>query len=184
MLEEPLPWLPMSKPDERTADCLRKDGWVGGRVEQWIPRPVKVPDGSLRGLTLFELKIRRDFLGAIDSMWYRDLETLAVQSTSNQTGGNMGARIHKALHEAPALLDFLVLGSNRRFQVWAWRQLRTEGNRWRSKVAELVRTETGVVVVECPDMPVPRAKSRKSSSSLPAGESSALASPAGGPLFR
>lgn len=145
-----------------TARALERDGWVGGKVEQLIPSPVKIGQ-----TTYFELKVKRDFLGCIDGMWYRGLETLAVQWTNSANLANHG---HKVLMECPKILDFLFLGSSRRFQIWGWRKL-GGGRLWSAKVVELVRTPRGVTFIDQPDQPSRTATASDEASSEPAEES-------------
>lgn len=63
-------------PSALTKEHLEKDGWLVETVERWIP-------GA---------NIRKDLLGFIDQLCFRDGEVLAIQATS---WTNVAARVAK-----------------------------------------------------------------------------------------
>ena len=101
-------------PTQRTLELLRELGYEPDVTERWIPK----------------VKIRKDLYGCIDVLAAHPTHgILGVQATSDN-GGNMSARIHKALQE-PRLAVWLAAGGQ--FEVWAWgkRGARGKPKLWR-----------------------------------------------------
>ena len=120
--------MPKSKtsPTARTLKQLRERGWTCGVVERF---------------NSFILR-RQDLFGCIDVIAVHDDKgTLGVQATSDQSGGNMQARIEKAMAQED-LRAWLRAGN--RFQVFAWRKLKlfrgSKAVRWEAKIRELTLT--------------------------------------------
>lgn len=63
-------------PSALTAEMLKRDGWIVETVERFIPG----------------VNIRKDLLGFIDQLCFKDGEVLAVQSTS---WSNVSSRVTK-----------------------------------------------------------------------------------------
>jgi hypothetical protein len=103
----------MTSPTARTLAELRRNGYVAGVVETWVP----------------VANVRRDFLGIIDVIGVQaGLPVLGVQCTS---ASNVSARLKKA-KALPGLRAWLAAGCL--FQVWGWYQ--REG-KWRLRKVAL-----------------------------------------------
>lgn len=101
-----------TSPTKRTLDYTRAVGWIPDVVERWIPR----------------VNVRKDLFGFLDLVVMDDKGgLLGIQATSDESGGNSGARMEKISNE-PRAVEWLRRGL--RLEVWGWRKLR---GRWRPK---------------------------------------------------
>jgi len=100
-----------ASPTQRSLDLLRKDGYLAGVVEKWIP----------------QTRRRKDLFGFIDIMCVKEGETLAVQATSY---AGVPARVKKIYEECgDALIDVLAAGWT--VEVWGWKKKKVgKTNRW------------------------------------------------------
>jgi hypothetical protein len=102
-------------PTQRTLAALRADGWHVEVVEKWNPHT----------------KTRKDLFGFADLLAIRPGSApLLVQATS--TG--WANRIAKVRAEP---LHALALASGFTIEVWGWRKLKTNKNRWTAKITPI-----------------------------------------------
>ena len=121
-------------PDTRTIAKLRDDDWpIRDIVEQRIP-------GTF---------IRRDFFNAADIVAARPGCILAIQATSDTTGGNSSRRLSKC-GEEPRMRTWLEAGGQ--FQVWAWSIRKARGEKSRVTLRRWMPL-FGPVGVEWTEMP-------------------------------
>lgn len=120
--EAPAKKKPKAKlPGARTMEAMRKEGFTCGRVEHWNSH----------------CNIMQDLFGFADLIAMRaGAGIIAVQATSDQSGGHGNARIAKIMAEPRAKIW---LQSGGRIQVFAWRKL-SRGmvrEKWVPKVTEI-----------------------------------------------
>ena len=102
-------------PTSRTLDYCRKQGWLAGVVERFLPRG--------------DRPVRVDLFGFVDVVCCKQTGVLFVQATS---GGNVPARVRKIKEECgEEALACLQAGAT--IEVWGWRKLARppEGSRRR-----------------------------------------------------
>jgi hypothetical protein len=98
-----------------TLKKLRNEGWQCEIVEKTIPKCF----------------IKKDLFGFIDILAIKDCEVMAVQTTSDRTGGNSGERVRKILaHDNYPKVKRL----GWKICVHGWRKLKTG---WECKVIEM-----------------------------------------------
>jgi hypothetical protein len=105
----------MPSPTSRSLNLLRRERWLTGVVESWIPK----------------LNIRRDLFGFADIIAVHPVERvfLLVQATSRS---NISARLNKA-KSLRTLSDWLRAGG--RFEVWGWEQ---SNGKWEVRRVEVL----------------------------------------------
>jgi hypothetical protein len=101
-------------PSALTAELLKKDGWLVETTERWIP-------GA---------NIRKDLLGFIDQLCFKDGEVLAVQATS---WTNISARVAK-ITESPNLPLVRKIGWGIWVIGWKWDSVAKE---WRHRIVDV-----------------------------------------------
>lgn len=101
-------------PSALSAEKLKNEGWIVETVERFIPR----------------VNIRKDLLGFIDQLCFKDGEVLAVQST-NWT--NVSSRVNK-ITDSEYLPMVRKLGWSIHVMGWRWDE---KGKEWVCRITDM-----------------------------------------------